>query len=258
MSEKDIIFANPLGWRTLLHPFVSKYGPGPLETALQRVFGTTLLGESKVPLVIPAYNLGENDVYLFKTPHHPRLRRDYKVPMWAAAMATSAAPTFFPTFRLPDDHVRLIDGGVWANNPVMVGVTEAVSMFGRRLADLRVLSIGTTSSVKTRGSRLDHAGLVRWARGPNVVDVLLNGQSAGAFAQVRHLIGPENAHRLNPAAPDELIKMDACDSKDLIAKASHYSRVFCPTFETFFGGHVPAPYVPVYGPRAEVTVHVGN
>jgi len=103
-----------------------------------------------VPLVVPSYNLGENAVYLFKTPHHVRLRRDFRVTMWAVAMATSAAPTYFPAFRLPTDHVRLVDGGVWANNPAMVGVTEAVSMFGCALDEIRVLSVGTTTSVAPR------------------------------------------------------------------------------------------------------------
>jgi patatin-like phospholipase/acyl hydrolase len=255
VSEKGRIFPNRFGWRTLRQVFASKYGPGPLQSALQRIFEETLLGESSVPLVIPAYNLGENDVYLFKTPHADRLKRDHKVPMWAVAMATSAAPTFFPAFRLPTDHVRLVDGGVWANNPAMVGVTEAVSMFGRRPEEVRALSLGTTSSLRTRRSRLDNGGLIRWARGPSVIDVLLNGQSAGAFAQVQHLIGPENAHRLDPPAPDELSQLDACDARELVAKASHHSRVFCPKFEQIFGGHVPTPYVPFHGPKAKEGAH---
>jgi patatin-like phospholipase/acyl hydrolase len=258
VSGKDSIFPDRFGWRKLRHLLVAKYRPGRLEAALRRIFGATLLGESRVPLVIPAYNLGENDVYLFKTPHHPRLKRDHRLPMWVVAMATSAAPTFFPAFRLPSDYVRLVDGGVWANNPAMVGVTEAVSMFGQRLEDVRVLSLGTTSSVRTRRSRLDNGGLIRWARGPNVIDVLLNGQSAGAFAQVQHLIGPEKAHRLNPPAPDELAKLDACDTRELIAKASHHSRVFCPTFEKVFGSHVPAPYVPLHSPDGKVGAHADN
>jgi uncharacterized protein len=255
VSEKGQIFANRLGWRRLRHPFVAKYRPGCLQGALQRIFQETQLGESRVPLVIPAYNLGENDVYLFKTPHHERLKRDHRLPMWAVAMATSAAPTFFPAFRLPNDQVRLVDGGVWANNPAMVGVTEAVSMFGRRLEDIRVLSLGTTASPRTRRSRLDNGGLIRWACDPSVIDVLLDGQSAGAFAQVQHLVGPGNAHRLNPPAPDELVHLDACDARDLIAKASHHSRVFCPTFEQVFGSHVPAPYVPLHGPKAKEGAH---
>lgn len=258
VSEKDRIFASRFGLPAVRHVFAAKYRPDGLQAAVQRILGSKLIGESKVPLVIPAYNLGENAVYLFKTPHHPRLKRDHKVAMWAAAMATSAAPTFFPAFRLPSDHVRLVDGGVWANNPAMVGVTEAVSMFGRRLGDVRVLSLGTTSSVRTRASQLDNGGLIRWARGPSVVDVLLAGQSAGAFAQVQHLVGPENAYRLNPPAPDELATLDSCDARDLIAKASHHSRVFCPTFEKVFGSHAPAPYVPLYGPNAKVGAHADN
>lgn len=255
VTQKDAIFPNALGWRKARQLFVAKYPSAPLEQALRRVFNETLLGESRVPLVIPSYNLGENDVYLLKTPHHERLRRDHKLPMWVAAMATTAAPTFFPAFRLPGDHVRLVDGGVWANNPAMVGVTEAVSMFGRSLDDIRVLSVGTTTSTRTRRSRLDNAGLIRWVRSPNVVEVLLNGQSTGAFTQVQHLIGVDNARRLNPPAPDELAALDACDAHDLIAKAAHHSRIFCPEYEAVFGSHVPHPYVPFHGPNAKQDAH---
>jgi hypothetical protein len=205
--------------------------------------------------VIPSYNLGENDVYLFKTPHHDRLRRDHKVPMWQVAMATTAAPTFFPAFRLPGDHVRLVDGGVWANNPAMVGVTEAVSMFGCSLENIRLLSVGTTMNMRTRRTQLDNAGLLRWISSPTVVDVLLSGQSAGAFAQVQHLIGPDNARRLNPPAPDELSALDTCHAHDLIAKAAHHSRIFSPEFTRVFGSHVPDPYVPLHGPNAQEGAH---
>ena len=202
------------------------------------------------PLVVPAYNLGENDVYIFKTPHHLRLKRDWKVPMWAVAMATSAAPTFFPAFTLPGAGVRLVDGGVWANNPAMVGVVEAVSMFEQRLADIRVLSLGTTSSPRARPRRLDNGGLLRWVRGPNVVDVLLNGQGAGAFAQVQHLIGKEDAHRLNPQLLDGTIALDAADGADLMSRAAHHSRSFSPTFEATFADHTPHRYVPHVWPES--------
>jgi hypothetical protein len=170
-------------------------------------------------------------------------------------MATSAAPTFFPAFRMPEDHVRLVDGGVWANNPAMVGVTEAVSMFGRRLEHIRLLSVGTTMNMRTRRAQLDNAGILRWVRSPNVIDVLLNGQSAGAYAQVQHLIGVDNARRLNPPAPEELDSLDGCDARDLIAKAAHHSRIFCPEFEKVFGSHTPDPYMPYHGPNARQGAH---
>lgn len=255
VEEKDKIFGNPLGWRRLRHPFLAKHRPKALERALRRIFGRTLLGDSRTPLVIPSYDIGENAVHLFKTPHHPRLRRDHRIEMWAVGMATSAAPTYFPAFRLPGDHVRLVDGGVWANNPAMVGITEAVSMFGQPLESIRVLSIGTTASARTRPRRLDNAGILRWARGPNVVDVLLNGQSTGAFAQVEHLVGPSNSHRVNPIAPSELATLDTCDADGLTAKAAHHSRVFCPTFEAKFSTHTPAPYSPNHAPLAKAGAH---
>ena len=246
LAEKGRIFADPLRLRALRHLLLAKYSPAPLESALRDTFGEQLLGQSRIPLVIPAYDIGENAVHLFKTPHHPRLRRDHKIPMWAVAMATAAAPTYFPTFRLPGEEARLIDGGVWANNPAMVGVTEAISMFGCELKELRVLSLGTTASVRARQSRLDNAGVLRWARGPNVVEVLLRGQSAGAFAQVQHLIGVEHAHRLDPIAPEQAT-LDHCDARELIGKASHHSRLFSPTFNAVFADHIPAPYAPLHG-----------
>jgi predicted acylesterase/phospholipase RssA len=253
VAEREAIFAAPPGWGSLRRLFRAKYRPNGLEAALKRILGERLLGESRVALVIPSYELGENAVYLFKTPHHPRLKRDHRVPMWVVGMATSAAPTYFPAFRLPVDQARLIDGGVWANNPALVGVTEAVSMFGRPLKEICVLSVGTTTSLLPRPSRLDNAGLLRWARGPGFADVLLAGQSAGAFAHVQHLIGKDNAHRLDPPVVAEIASLERCDARELIAKAAHHSRDFAPTFETVFAGHVVPPFQPLHGPNAQST-----
>ena len=58
-------------------------------------------------------------------------------------MATSAAPTFFPVYGHVEDS-RFIDGGVWANNPNVVGIAEALRVLDISLSDIRVLSLGTT------------------------------------------------------------------------------------------------------------------
>jgi patatin-like phospholipase/acyl hydrolase len=251
VREKATIFPGP-HWARKLKQFIGpKYSPRGLESVLRGAMGDQRLGESRVPLVIPSFDLGENRVYLFKTPHHTRLKRDWKVPMWQVAMATCAAPTYFPAYELPEEHVRLVDGGVWANNPATVGIAEAVSMFEQPLETLRLLSLGTTADSRTRRRSTDRAGIVQWLRGRNIVNVLLTGQSVGAFTQVQHLIGPQNAHRLDPPAPDGLAELDAADARDLKAKASFHSRAFCPTFESVFAGHTPAPYRPLYGPAAE-------
>jgi uncharacterized protein len=251
VSEMSTIFPGPRRLRSFRQLFRPKYRADGLEGVLRKTFGGKTLGESRVPLVIPSFDLGENRVYLFKTPHHERLKRDWRLPLWQVAVATSAVPTFFPAFSLPEDHVRLVDGGVWANNPAMVGVVEAVSMFGQPLETIRVLSLGTTADPRTRKRNLDNGGLLQWARSPNVANVLLTGQSVGAFTQVQHLIGSDNAHRLDPHAPTGLTGVDAADPRDLKAKAAYYSRSFCPTFKSSFADHIAAPYRPWYGPNAK-------
>jgi predicted acylesterase/phospholipase RssA len=258
VAEREAIFAAPPVLGSVRRLLRAKYRPDGLEAALKRILGERLLGESRVALVVPSYDLGENAVHLFKTPHHQRLKRDYRVPMWAVGMATSAAPTYFPAFRLPVDQTRLIDGGVWANNPALVGVAEAVSIFGHPLEEIRVLSVGTTTSLRPRPSRLDNAGLWRWVRRPGVVDVLLAGQSAGAFAQVQHLIGKDNAHRLDPPAVAEIASLERCDARELIAKAAHHSRDFAPTFEAVFAEHVAPPFQPLHGPNSQPTEKAGE
>jgi patatin-like phospholipase/acyl hydrolase len=248
-SSAKVIFP-PHGSRFSTGLFRSKYSPRGMEEVVRREFGDALLADSKVPLVIPSFDIGENKLHLFKTPHHPRLRRDWKIPLWEVAMATSAAPVFFPAFRVPGEHLRLIDGGVWANNPSMVGVAEAVSMFGQPLESIRVLSVGTTADVRVGGRGRDRGGLIPWLRPPNLLNTVLAGQSASAVAQVQHLLGPSRIRRFDALAP-KVIKLDGTDVRDLLAKAAHHSRVFCPEFEEFFADHVAPPYKPIYGPNAE-------
>jgi uncharacterized protein len=243
------IFANPLRWRNLRQIWRAKYSTDRLERPLRQVFGDRLLGSSRVPLVISTYNVGVNAVCLLKTPHHQRLRRDYRLPMWEVALATAAAPTYFPAVRLGEGRDRLVDGGIWANNPTLVGIAEAISLFGRQLSEIKVLNVGTLTGVQTRHAKLDHGGLAAWGRKPHLVSVLLDAQSAGVLGQAEHLIGSQNLFRLDAVAPDDLLSLDRCDANALIARASHESRKFAPTFEAAFRGHLARPYTALYSPN---------
>ena len=91
------------------------YDAAPLRLVLTDVLGDRVLGDSSKRLVIPAWDVGRAAVHVFKTPHHKRLTRDRRIPMVDVAMATSAAPTYFPAAHIHGH--RLIDGGVWANHP---------------------------------------------------------------------------------------------------------------------------------------------
>jgi predicted acylesterase/phospholipase RssA len=219
-------------WMRLLRP---KYSAGKLAASIREVFGDRLLGESRTALVITAYDLDSDRVYLFKTPHAERFDRDWRVPAWEVAMATSAAPTYFPAFRLRSDRTRLIDGGVWANNPSPIAVAEAVSSFGARLGQIRLFSLGTTSPAVARAKRLDHGGFVYWGLGG--LEVLLKGQSEGANSTAFHLLSEAQVLREDPTVPAGVLRMDAVDVDHLVGLASSYSRRLAPKFTSFVGDH---------------------
>lgn len=248
-SRGKKIFSSPLAWRSLLHWGFRKFPQSKLESALKEVLGDARLSDSKKRLVIPSYNLGDDDVYLFKTPHHPRLKRDFKVPAWQVALATSAAPTYFPVSCYVD-HIRHVDGGIWANNPTMVGIIEAKDMLGIELEAMSVLNIGTSDPLAQRPKRLNWVGKLGWAS--SAAQLILRAQSLGVYTQSIHLIGKENVTRLDPRVPDGLFDLDGVKrAKELMAKAAHESRIFAPIFENKFMPHKAEPYTPCHGGEIE-------
>ena len=228
--------------RKLTHLFLRKYPSAPLQEALREQFGDRLLRDCSKRVVIPSYNLDNDDVYVFKTRHHPRLRRDYREPIWKVAMATSAAPTYFPAFH-EVDHIRLVDGGVWANNPAVVGIAEAVSMLEVPLESIRVFSLGTTEDVAKRSNRLTRGGQWQWRKA--AVSVVMRGQSVGANAQALHLLGRERLLRFNPSVPDKLFALDRLTEKELMGRAASTSRELAPDFKTRFCGHFAPQFEPI-------------
>ena len=135
-GNRLVRFLRHLGW--------SKYDSAPLRHVLERHFGDKQLGHSVKRLVIPSLNLETGEVHVFKTPHHPRFQLDYKHRVVDVALATAAAPTYFPTHRLAPG-IPLIDGGMWANNPIAVAAVEAFGILDWPPTDIRILSLGCTS-----------------------------------------------------------------------------------------------------------------
>lgn len=238
------IFGNRFGWRDIAHFFRRKYASGPLRNALVDTFGERRFGESRKRLVIPAYNLADNDVYVFRTPHLEHLRRDYRAYAWQVAMATSAAPSYFPA-SFDTDGLRLVDGGVWANNPSLVALVEAVGPLGIDQSKVAIFSVGTVSTNKKYSERLNKGGKFAWAAdAPNLI---LDATSTGVVNQVRFLLGPDRFMRLNPISSDSTLTLDDFSSVDtLIAKARHASRKQAPRIAEVFLPHQASTYTPIH------------
>ena len=106
--------------------------------------------------------------------------------------------------------------------------------------------VGQTDAVAQRRNDLNNGGILAWVRNNAVVDVILRGQSIGASNQAKFLLGDERFERLNPKVTASEFTLDGAHKvDDLIGMASHYSRVFMPTYKSKFGSHSAAEFRPL-------------
>ena len=246
VKHSPLVFRNWLGLRSAQQWLFRKYSHRRLEAALKETFQDRLFGDSSKRLVIPCYELGADDVYIFRTAHAERLKRDFKVPAWKVALATSAAPTYFPAHR-GVDQLRLVDGGIWANNPAMVALIESFGTLKVPLDQTHLLSIGTYEGVSTRPPYLNNGGRLPWAL--KITDVLLRAGSIGVNNQVSFLLG-DRFLRLDPKVPAGEVVMDRADNADaLVGRALHFSRKLMPEISARFMSHAAPAFSPLHAPK---------
>lgn len=104
-----------------------KYGNAELIKALTNIIpeGKNMNSANHI-LCIPAFNITKGRPTVFKKPFGT-YHRDGRFSMIDIGLATSAAPTYFPSVLIEND--QYVDGGIFANNPSMIAYTEAVDHF---------------------------------------------------------------------------------------------------------------------------------
>lgn len=180
-----------------------------LERALQQRFGEHRLGESRARLVIPAFMMPRTEIAVFKTDHHKDFRNDHRTPMWQVARATSAAPTYLKGLEHTESGKVFLDGGVWANNPVMAALVDALSAYDLTLEQVEVLSIGTGNAAFELCAKDALSGWFPWRE---VIKAAMFLTTDNATAQAKLLLGPDRCLRLEPAEADAKIEMDDYDT----------------------------------------------
>jgi patatin-like phospholipase/acyl hydrolase len=229
--------------RGMAHLFVTKHSSAPLRRALEDVLGRRRIGESRTRLVIPAWHPVLERVYIYKTAHHPRLETDYKQPAIDAAMATAAAPTFLKP-HMTESAVELVDGGVWANNPIGVASIEAIGMLGWPGDRLKILSIGTI----TEPSKLPRLrGKLPMAT--SVARLFMAGQAHSALGTAKIITGDVHLRkaiwRIDQVAPEGRYTMDnAARISEMRDRAFVEAREQLPELRRHFFGTPADEFVP--------------
>ncbi|MBR1030302.1 CBASS cGAMP-activated phospholipase [Bradyrhizobium liaoningense] len=163
-----------------------KYDGTVLREKIEAVVGpTTRLGDARTRLLIPSVNMTKGSVQMFKTAHHPNFMNDHKLLAADVAMATAAAPLYFPMAKI--ENSNFIDGGVVANAPDMCAVHEAVHFLGQEMEDIHVLSIGTTTSKFSLPSSLGRDfGQKLWLENGRLISTILSSQQQLVDFMLKH------------------------------------------------------------------------
>lgn len=173
----------------LAKPTGAKYRNAELRKAINEVIGdSALIGDAKTRLLVPAVNMSKGQVQMFKTPHNPRLVRDQHLLASDVAMATSAAPTFFPMAKIQNSNY--VDGGLMANAPDLCAAHEAIHFCGQKLEDIHILSIGTTSPKFSLPNSIgSDLGPVRWFKNARLLSTVMTTQQQLVTFMMTHQLG---------------------------------------------------------------------
>lgn len=103
--------------------------------------------------------------------------------------------------------------GIWANNPVMNAVVDALACYDLSRENIRVLSIGTGDEVLESDEGLRNGGLLRWAfpsleKAPMIFRAAAKAQSHNALGLAYLLIGKQNFVRIDPPESEKPIGLD--------------------------------------------------
>lgn len=158
-----------------------KYSDEALKKILREVFGEHKIADSENLLCIPSYTYTDARPWIFKFDHKEgKLDRDNKALYVDVALATSAAPTYFPLAEISYyDYKQFVDGGVWANNPSLVGLLEALTHFvgqGKEYDSIQILSLSSLNSNSGKKTGLKRKrSFVRWRN--DLFETSMIGQS---------------------------------------------------------------------------------
>lgn len=192
------------GWRD------PKYSPDGLEDALQAELGDGRLADALREVLVTSYDMTDRSPRFFKR-WRARESDERNVPIVDAALATAAAPTYFPSHEI--DGRALVDGGVFASNPAIAAITEALK---RRTDDpallsvdeLLVVSLGT--GVHENGFEQRDVrgwGKVEWIKPhdgePPLLGAIFDGQSDAADHWA-HILLNHSPGDPAPEGPDEV------------------------------------------------------
>jgi uncharacterized protein len=203
--------------RKLRHWLKSKHESATLRSILQSILGDQKLSEhARCRVVIPTVRAFHGEAEAIVTPHSPDRTAFANIRAVDAALASSAAPTYFDE-AVVDGAIAAdsyLDGGIWANNPVLPALAEAVRHLKIPLDRIDVLSVGTMGNEVDFTESLGK-GKAGWA--PSSADLFFAAQEHAALILADSFLSPARHLRINQQTPSA-VKLDDTEAIDDMAR----------------------------------------
>ncbi|WP_257535582.1 CBASS cGAMP-activated phospholipase [Mesobacillus foraminis] len=190
--------------------FKSMYSDRFLRRMLKKAFGDLALRDINKPLIIPAADITHGKPFVHRT-YRGEDKDDSGIKLWDAVLSSCSAPIYFPPNNVDNDYLS-IDGGLWANNPSLVCLTEAMHYFNKGIGSVRIFSLGTGKQEIDFSSReKKYWGIRHWLPvefpsfkvTPKLLDLALDLSSESISYYCSHLIG-DHYFRLNTELGKEM------------------------------------------------------
>ena len=164
-AKKNFITKSISGVNSIFNP---KFSPKGLDGLLTEYFEDLTLIDTLKPVIVSSYDLKNNEVLMFKTRNAIWNKEQYNAKLKDVCRATSAAPTYLPSFEMEYGGKKriCIDGGIYINNPAMAAVSDVLrSIEGLNIKDIECLSLGTGVYSENLGIKKTNSwGLLNWAK----------------------------------------------------------------------------------------------
>lgn len=193
---------------------MAKYDSAGLEALLRSIFRDLRMGDLSRPTLALSYDLAALRVQVFSSAReeHKRLF------VWEVCRASTAAPLFWDAhlMTVDDTGVRhpLADGGVTANNPVLVAISEAVREHhgerARSLENVVVASFGTGAPPEGQTK----APRTIFGHGSVILQALMTGATGTDHVTARSLLPARNYFRFQTSISARLEPLDQIENID--------------------------------------------
>jgi patatin-like phospholipase/acyl hydrolase len=187
--------------------FHSKYNREGIDKFFDEKFGDVKLKDTLIPISVLSFSLKNDSIKVWST-FKAKISETENIYLKDVAGATSAAPIYLDPKKIPETNDYHIDGGIYANNPTIMGIAELFSHCKNLTTEnVIVVSLGTG---KVGSTSFDHeagTGIFQWlSRENNIIKMMMNANTSAVDVQAQQIF--PRYHRIQMDIPRHLNQID--------------------------------------------------